>query len=107
MVNSAKKVGSPLSGNPTSHAPGLPPEIVGAQRIKWEVFIDAYLAGAAKLGQRYIAKVYSDRSGISEDGMTVTTPPVRHVMTKEGFELIRSLGGDHYVITSEHGTGSL
>lgn len=74
--------------------------------MKWGIFIDAYLSQAARVGQRYVALVYRDQSGISEDGMTIATPPVRHVETRGGFKLMKSSAGDHYVITSEQGVGS-
>ncbi|MEB3438066.1 hypothetical protein U8291_13685 [Pseudomonas sp. A2] len=79
----------------------LPPEVALAQGMDWDVHIDAYLCDAARLGERYVALVYSDRSGKSSNGMTVATPPVRCVDVREGFKLMRSDGGDHYVITSE------
>ncbi|WP_420801177.1 hypothetical protein [Pseudomonas brassicae] len=83
---------------------GLPSEVVMAQGIDWPVHIDAYLSNAAKLGECYVALVYSDGSGVSENGMTVATPVVRCVDVKMGFKLMRSAGGDHYVITSEQDT---
>lgn len=83
---------------------GLPSEVVLAQSIDWSVHIDAYLFSAARMGDRYVAVVYGDGSKVSEDGMTVATPPVRCVAEKEGFKLIRSANGDHYVITSEQGS---
>ncbi|MCM2376860.1 hypothetical protein NDJ87_07960 [Pseudomonas marginalis] len=83
---------------------GLPPEIVLAQGLDWPVPIDAYLSDAAKLGERYVALVYNDRSGVSENGMTVATPAVKCVDVRAGFSLVRSSGGDHYVIASEQCT---
>lgn len=82
---------------------GLPPDVVRAQDVDWSVGVDAYLFGAARVGQRYVALVYSDQSGVSENGMTVATPPVRCVDEREGFKLVRTVAGDHYVIISEHG----
>ena len=80
---------------------GLPPEVVRAQHVDWSVAVDAFLFRAARVGERYVALVYSDQSGASEDGMTVATPPVRCVAEREGFKLVRTIGGDHYVITNE------
>lgn len=81
---------------------GLPPEVIRARHVDWSVGIDAFLFSAARVGERYVALVYSDQSGASENGMTVATPPVRCVAEREGFKLVRTVGGDHYVITSEH-----
>ncbi|TDK54031.1 hypothetical protein E1508_17010 [Pseudomonas moraviensis] len=75
-----------------------------AQGIDWPVHIDAYLSSAAKFGERYVALIYCDGSGVSENGMTVATPAVECVDVKMGFKLMRSAGGDHYVITSEQDT---
>jgi hypothetical protein len=50
--------------------------------MEWGIFIDAYFSQAARVGQRYVALVYRDQSGISEDSMTIATPPVRHVETR-------------------------
>ena len=82
----------------------LPAEIVKARDIDWAVHIDAYLTQAAKVGDRYVALVYGDRSGVSLDGMTVATPPIECVLVRGGFKLMRSVGGDYYVIASEQGT---
>lgn len=82
---------------------GLPTEVVLAQDIDWAVHIDAYLSNAARVGERYVALVYHDQSGVSENGMTIATPPVRCIDERMGFKLMRSMGGDHYVITSEQG----
>lgn len=82
--------------------PNAPSEVIEAQAIEWEVTVDAYLSDAARVGRRYAAVVYSDRSGVSQNGMTIATPPLEFVEAKEGFKLMRSLSGrDHYVITSE------
>lgn len=83
---------------------GLPCEVVLAQSIDWSVHIDAYLFSAARVGERYVALVYGDQSGVSSNGMTVATPPLRCVAEREGFKLMRSASGDHYVITSEQGS---
>lgn len=80
---------------------GLPCEVVRAQGVDWSVHIDAYLFSAARVGERYVALVYNDQSRKSEDGMTVATPPVLCVEEREGFKLVRTAGGDHYVISSE------
>lgn len=81
---------------------GLPPEVVRAQHVDWSVGVDAFLFGAARVGERYVALVYNDQSGVSKNGMTIATPPVRCIAEKDGFKLVRSIGGDHYVIISEH-----
>ncbi|WP_241151771.1 hypothetical protein [Pseudomonas viridiflava] len=84
----------------------LTPEVVQAKAIEWGVTVDAYLVDACRVGQRYAAKVFSDLSGVCEDGMTVATPPLELVEAKSGFKLMRSLiGGDHYVIVCEQQTG--
>lgn len=80
----------------------MPPEVIRAQHVDWSVVVDAYLFSAARVGERYVALVYSDQSGVSKNGMTIATPPVRCIVEKDGFKLVRSVGGDHYVITSEH-----
>lgn len=80
----------------------LPTSVAQARGIEWGVTVDAYLVSAARVGDRYTALVYGDQSGVSQDGMTVVTPPTRIVEKRSGFILIRSLGGaDHYVIVSE------
>lgn len=83
---------------------GLPREVVLALSIDWSVYIDAYLFSAARVGERYVALVYGDQSRVSSNGMTVATPPLRCIAEKEGFKLMRSASGDHYVITSEQGS---
>lgn len=80
---------------------GLPCEVVRAQGVDWSVHVDAYLFSAARVGERYVALVYSDQSTKSEDGMTVATPPVWCVEERAGFKLVRTACGDHYVISSE------
>ena len=80
---------------------GLPCEVVRAQGVDWSVYVDAYLFSAARVGERYVALVYNDQSRKLEDGMTVATPPVWCVEEREGFKLVRTAGGDNYVISSE------
>jgi hypothetical protein len=73
-----------------------------ARSIDWGVTIDAYLMCAARMGNRYAAKAYSDRSGKISDGMTVVTPPVTRLLDKDGFVVVRSVSHqDHYVIVTE------
>ncbi|WP_422394665.1 hypothetical protein [Pseudomonas idahonensis] len=80
----------------------FPLQVIRAQRIDWNVPIDAFLAEAARAGRRYAALVYGDRSGANQDGMTIATPPLEYVEAKSGFKLMRSVSGeDYYVITSE------
>lgn len=84
----------------------LTPEVVQAKAIDWGVRVDAYLVDASKVGQRYAAKVFSDLSGVSADGMTVATPPLELVEARSEFKLMRSLsGGDYYVIVCEQQAG--
>nr|WP_230737660.1 hypothetical protein [Pseudomonas fitomaticsae] len=79
-----------------------PSEVIQAQAIEWDVEVDAYLSDAARVGRRYSALVYSDRSGVSQNGMTIATPPLEFIESRSGFKLMRSVSGrDHYVITSE------
>lgn len=84
----------------------VPREVLEAKDIDWGVIVDAYLAGAAKVGSQYAAVVYSDRSGVSEDGMTVVTPDVKPISRKGPFALMQSRGGDHYVIASRYKVGA-
>lgn len=82
----------------------LPVWVLQAGDVEWGVKVDAYLVGAARVGNRYTALVYRDLAGASRDGMTVITPEVRAIAQKSGYTLLRSfLGGseDHYVIASE------
>lgn len=80
----------------------LPSEVIQAQGISWGVVVDAYLVNAARVGQSYAALVYNDQSNVSSNGMTVATPPLVLVESREDFKLMRSLNGqDHFVIASE------
>lgn len=81
----------------------LPAAVILASEIDWGVFVDAFLTDAAKVGGRYAAKVYRDRSGRAADGSTVVTPPLIFMNMNGVFKLFRSSsGGDHYVVVSEH-----
>lgn len=82
----------------------IPSAVIRAQAQDWGVTIDAYLYDAARVGQRYAAIVYGDKSGASLDGMTVATPPLELVKAQSGFKLMRTPGGDqHFLIVSELG----
>jgi hypothetical protein len=82
----------------------LPSEVTDARAQEWGFFVDAYLADAARVGDRYAAIVYFDRSG-TPDGATVVTPPVREISKKAGFVLLQTIDArDHYVIVSQHVT---
>ncbi|SOS36176.1 hypothetical protein CFBP6411_04819 [Pseudomonas syringae group genomosp. 3] len=84
----------------------VPMQVLVASRMEWGVIIDAFLTNAARVGDRYAAESYFDRSGAISDGMTVVTPPVVLLLNREGFLLVRSAcRNDHYVIVSEHGEG--
>lgn len=92
----------------TNNAPALacpsplPQEVERAMSYDWGVVVDAYLMDAGRVGDRYAATVFSDRSGRAQDGMTVATPAVELVSTQGGFRLLRALAAsDHYVIVSE------
>lgn len=83
--------------------PAVPPLVLVASNIDWGVIVDAYLCSAARIGDRYAAEAFLDRSGVVSDGMTVATPPVTVLMHKNGFMLVRSQClKDHYVIVTEH-----
>lgn len=80
---------------------GLPQEVVRAQHVDWSVGVDAFLS--APRGWGALCRACLQRPiGSVENGMTVATPPVRCIAEKDGFKLVRSVVGDHYVITSEH-----
>ena len=82
----------------------VPSLVLMASRINWGVTIDAYLTGAARVGDRYAAEAYLDRSGKISDGMTVVTPPVTLLLDRDGFVMVRSVClNDHYVIVTEQG----
>lgn len=84
----------------------LPPEVIQAMARKWGIFVDAYLVEAARVGNRYAALVFCDQSGAASDGMTIATPPVRHVCSQGPFKLLQTLNGsDHYVLVTEHRSG--
>lgn len=81
----------------------VPQEVGQAQGMVWGVPIDAYLADAARVGDRFVAKAYADLSHRIADGSTITTPPVRLVRAQGSFRLIQSVSGhDHYVIVSDY-----
>jgi len=83
--------------------PAVPALVLVASNIDWGVIVDAYLFGAARIGDRYAAEAFLDRSGVVSDGMTVATLPVTVLMHKNGFILVRSQClRDHYVIVTEH-----
>lgn len=82
----------------------VPVEVIRAQSMDWGLAIDAYLYDAARVGDRYAAVVYGDKSGASLDGMTVGTPPLELVNTQSGFKLMRTPGGEHhFLIVREFG----
>ncbi|WP_337153684.1 hypothetical protein [Pseudomonas protegens] len=84
-----------------SDVPPVPLKVFAAKRIQWGVMVDAYLTNAAKVGTRYSAMAFSDRSGLIQDGETVATPPAKVVDEQQGFVLLQSFcGGDHYVVVS-------
>ncbi|HDS1817320.1 TPA: hypothetical protein QEM96_001962 [Pseudomonas putida] len=84
-----------------SETPPVPLKVLAAKRIKWGVIIDAYLTDVAKVGMRYSAMVFSDRSGFIQDGETVATPPAKAVDEQQGFVLLQSLcGRDYYVVVN-------
>ncbi|WP_411565249.1 hypothetical protein ACLIN3_15575 [Pseudomonas orientalis] len=72
-----------------------------AQTHDWGAFIDAYLIDGAAVGDRFAAYVYHDRSGQTEDGMTVVTPAVEMIAQFDGMVLLRTISGnDNYVLVS-------
>lgn len=81
--------------------PPIPLKVLAAKRIKWGVIIDAYLIDVARVGARYSAMVFYDRSGLIQDGETVATPPAKTIDEQHGFVLLQSLcGRDHYVVVN-------
>jgi len=99
MANSLRQRSESFTFDPIGSS--APIEVIRAQAIDWDVTVDAYLANAARVGRRYAALVYADRSGASEDGATIATPELEFVESRLGFQLMRSASGlDHYVITS-------
>ncbi|NWF06699.1 hypothetical protein HX810_03295 [Pseudomonas salomonii] len=81
---------------------GVPAQVALANRIDWGVIVDAFLMKAARVGNRYAAEAYLDRSGLISDGMTVVTPDVVQVARAGEFVMVRSIcQNDHYVIVTE------
>lgn len=84
-----------------SDVPPIPLKVLAARRIEWGVIVDAYLTNVAKVGARYSAIAFADRSGLIGDGEIVATPPSRPVEQQQGFVLLQSCcGRDHYVVVS-------
>lgn len=72
----------------------------------WGVVVDAYLFNAARVGDRFAATVFCDRSCRVPDGVTVATNPVRQISARSAFKLLQTLdGADHYVLVTEHDGG--
>ena len=72
----------------------------------WGVLVDAYLCNAARVGDRFAATVFCDRSGTVPDGVTVATQPVRQIAVRGDFKLLQTLdGADHYVVVTENKAG--
>lgn len=104
MANLAQKRDFRRLGDHVLIEHDLPHEVVQARIIEWGVIVDAYLSDAARVGQRYAAIVFCDLSGLSENGVTVVTPPLLLLKAVAGYKLMRSVSGaDHFVITSEKG----
>jgi hypothetical protein len=81
----------------------LPSEVVQAMNLDWGVLVDAYLFNAARVGDRFAATVFYDRSGVVPDGVTVATHPVRQIAVRGAFKLVQTLdGADHYIVVTEH-----
>lgn len=98
--------GGALSRSETMKKESLPSEVVQAMRHDWGVLIDAYLVNAARIGDRFAAIVFCDRSGMVSDGTTVATQPVHQIATRGAFKLLQTLDrADHYVLVTEHDEG--
>ncbi|WP_122390093.1 hypothetical protein [Pseudomonas amygdali] len=98
--------GGALSRSETMKKESLPSEVVQAMRHDWGVLIDAYLVNAARIGDRFAAIVFCDRSGMVSDGTTVATQPVHQIATRGAFKLLQTLNrADHYVVVTEHEEG--
>lgn len=95
-----------LSRSETMKKESLPGEVVQAMSHDWGVLVDAYLVNAARVGNRFAATVFCDRSDRVPDGVTVATNPVRQIAARGAFKLFQTLdGADHYVLVTEHGGG--
>lgn len=98
--------GGALSRSETMKKESLPSEVVQAMRHDWGVLIDAYLVNAARIGDRFAAIVFCDRSGMVSDGTTVATQPLHQIATRGAFKLLQTLNrADHYVVVTEHEEG--
>jgi len=83
-----------------------PREVARAMTLDWGVLVDAYLFDAARVGDRFAATVFCDRSGTVPDGVTVATHPVRQIAVRGDFKLLQTLdGADHYVVVTENKAG--
>jgi hypothetical protein len=86
----------------------LPNAVVQAMNLDWGVLIDACLFNAARVGNRFAATVFCDRSGVVPDGVTVATKPVRLIAIRGTFKLFQTLdGADHYIVVTENDAGAL
>lgn len=84
----------------------LPSQVAQAMAHDWGVLVDAFLMNAARVGDRYAATVFCDRSGLASDGATVATRSVRQVCAHGGFKLLQTFdGADHYVLVTEQLAG--
>ncbi len=98
--------GSALPRSETMKKESMPCEVVQAMSHDWGVLVDAYLFNAARVGDRFAAIVFCDRSGMVPDGATVATKPVRLIAVRGAFKLFQTLdGADHYVLVTEHDGG--
>ncbi|MBS7426453.1 hypothetical protein KHW15_10210 [Pseudomonas syringae] len=98
--------GGALSRSGTMKKESMPCEVIQAMSHDWGVLVDAYLVNAARIGDRFAAIVFCDRSGMVSDGSTVATQPVHQVATRGAFKLFQTLDrADHYVLVTEHDEG--
>ncbi|WP_205858438.1 hypothetical protein [Pseudomonas viridiflava] len=99
---------SALSQSETMKKESMPCEVIQAMSHDWGVPVDAYLFNAARVGDRFAATVFCDRSGVVPDGVTVATNPVSLIAVRGAFKLFQTLNGaDHYVLVTEHDGGGL
>jgi hypothetical protein len=98
---------SAFSRSETMKKESLPSEVILAMSHDWGVLVDAYLVNAARIGDRFAAIVFCDRSAAVSDGMTVATQPVHQIATRGAFKLLQTLdGADHYVLVTENDAGA-
>lgn len=84
-----------------------PPQVLAAAALKFKTPVDAFLWMPVIDFPCLVGRVYMDLSGRFQDGRLIRTSQVTRLTEEDGWTIVRTFAGSHYLLVQVDGNAFL